>query len=95
MNVEEKLQALGWKLPAPIQLPPGVALPFTWVRRFEQRVFVSGHGPLSVDGSMPELLGKVGGSMSLEQAQAAAGSATLSMLASLRHEIGSLEGIAA
>ena len=32
MQIEARLAALGLTLPAPLQTPPGLAVPFTWVR---------------------------------------------------------------
>ncbi len=31
-TVEARLAALDYALPEPLQLPPGVALPFPWIR---------------------------------------------------------------
>ncbi len=47
---------MGLVLPQPIQAPPpGIELPFAWVRIFENRAYVSGHGPQNADGSVTEL----------------------------------------
>jgi pimeloyl-ACP methyl ester carboxylesterase len=59
MRIEAELQALGLTLPAPLQLPPGAALPFPWVRVHGRRVFVSGHGPQHADGSLAGPFGTV------------------------------------
>jgi len=60
MQIEEKLQAPGLQLPAPTQAPPGLRLPFAWVRQRGNRAYVSGHGPLNLDGSIAGPFGKVG-----------------------------------
>jgi enamine deaminase RidA (YjgF/YER057c/UK114 family) len=90
---EQRLAALGYVLPAPLQLPPGVSLPFSLVRRIGNRAVVSGHGPTNADGSMAQPLGKVGRELSIEQAQLAARLTTLAMLASLKRELGELSHI--
>jgi len=59
-NIENKLAALGLQLPAPLRTPPGVTLPFQFVRLAGTRAFVSGHGPLNADGSLATPLGKLG-----------------------------------
>gem|GEM_PF-2761719 len=44
MNVEAELQEMGLVLPAPAKIPPGLVLPFSWVRVRGSRAYVSGHG---------------------------------------------------
>lgn len=44
-RIEAKLSALGLTLPPLPQLPPGVVLPFQFVRVLGNRVLISGHGP--------------------------------------------------
>ncbi len=93
--VEAKLAALGLVLPAPLKPPPGVVLPFQFVRIVGSRAFISGHGPQNADGSVAEPLGKVGRELSLEQGHAAARLVALSMLGSLKRAIGDLDRVAA
>jgi enamine deaminase RidA (YjgF/YER057c/UK114 family) len=94
-SIEAKLHALGLALPAPLVLPPGVALPFPWVRVHGNRVLVSGHAALNADGSLAGPLGKVGQDVTLEQARRAARLTALSILASLKRELGDLDRISA
>ncbi|HMI86047.1 MAG TPA: RidA family protein [Polyangiaceae bacterium] len=94
-KIERRLTELGLVLPAPLQLPPGVTLPFPWVRVVGTRALISGHGPTNVDGSLAQPLGKVGGDVSLEQAHALARLAALAILGSLKRELGNLDRIAA
>jgi enamine deaminase RidA (YjgF/YER057c/UK114 family) len=94
-KIEQRLTELGLALPAPLQLPPGVVLPFAWVRVVGRRAIVSGHGPTNADGSLARPLGKVGRDVSLEQAQTAARLAGLAILGSLKRELGDLDRIAA
>jgi enamine deaminase RidA (YjgF/YER057c/UK114 family) len=93
-TAEERLAALGYVLPQPMKLPPGVTLPFAMVRIVGSRAIISGHGPLNADGSLAQPLGKVGKEVSEEQAYVAARLTGLAMLASLQRELGSLERIA-
>ena len=94
-TIEERLQELGIVLPQPLQLPPGVTLPFPWVRVVGTRALFSGHGPTNPDGSLAQPLGKVGQEVSQEQANAAARLTGLAILGSLQRELGSLDRIAA
>ena len=94
-KIEAKLQALGLVLPAPMQLPPGVVLPFPWVRVHGNRAFVSGHAAQNADGSLATPLGKVGLDVTLEQAQHSARLVALSILASLKRELGDLDRVSA
>lgn len=57
---EDRLAELGLVLPAPLQLPPGVMLPFPWVHIVGTGAIISGHGPTSTEGSLARPLGKVG-----------------------------------
>ncbi len=95
MEIERKLKSLGLVLPAPTKAPLGLVIPFAWVRTFGGRAYVSGHGPLAPDGSPAGPFGRVGAEVSPEQAYAAARSATLAMLSSLKHELGDLDRVVA
>ena len=94
-RVEERLTALGLRLPPEPKLPPGVAIPFQWVRVRGRRAFIAGHGALSADGVPEGPFGPVPSEVSLEEAQASARSATLSMLGSLKRVLGDLDKVAA
>jgi len=93
-TVEDRLHALGYVIPEPLRLPPGVTLPFPWVRVIGNRALISGHGPTNADGSLAEPLGKVGREVTQEQAFVAARLTGLAILGSLKRELGSLERIA-
>ena len=93
--IESKLHELGLVLPEPMKLPPGVTLPFPWVRVHGNRAFISGHGPQNADGSIAKPLGKVGAEVSPEQAHVAARLVGLSILASLKRELGDLDRVTA
>ena len=94
-HVEAKLQEMGLSLPEPMRLPPGAELPFAWVRVRGNRAYVSGHGPLNPDGSLCGPFGKVGAEVSPEEGYEAARGCALSILASLKRELGDLDRIAA
>jgi enamine deaminase RidA (YjgF/YER057c/UK114 family) len=94
-RIEQRLVALGLALPPPLQAPPGVVLPFPWVRVLHNRAFVSGHGPLGPDGSLAKPLGKVGTDLTQEQAYTAARLTGLAVLSSLRQALGDLDRIEA
>ena len=91
---EERLAELGFVIPAPTQLPPGVTLPFPMVRIVGNRAIISGHGPTNADGSFALPLGKVGAEVTEEQAYIAARLTGLAMLGSLKRELGDLSRIA-
>lgn len=94
-KIEQRLHDLGISLPQPLQLPPGVALLFPWVRIVGTRALISGHVPTNQDGSLALPLGKVGRDLSLEQAYEAARLSGLAILGSLQRELGSLDAIKA
>jgi enamine deaminase RidA (YjgF/YER057c/UK114 family) len=89
---EQRLEALGFKLPQPMNLG---SLPFRLVRIDGARALVSGHLPLADDGTIAKPLGKVGAELSAEQGHAAAARVALGMLASLKQELGELSRVRA
>jgi enamine deaminase RidA (YjgF/YER057c/UK114 family) len=93
--IEARLQSLGLVLPAPLQLPPGVVLPFPWVRVRGNRAYVSGHAAQNADGTLAAPLGKVGLGISLDQAHSLARLTALSILGSLKRELGDLDRVSA
>jgi enamine deaminase RidA (YjgF/YER057c/UK114 family) len=95
MQIEAKLQELGLVLPQAPKLPPGLTISFAWARMRGNRLYLAGHGPLAPDGSPLGPFGKVPTEVSLEAAQEAARSTALSMLASLKRELGDLDRVTA
>ena len=95
MRVEAKLDELGLVLPEPPKIPPEMQVSFVWVRVHQDRVYVAGHGPQNPDGSVAHPLGKVGGEVSPEEGYQAARLTALSILASLRRELGDLDRVTA
>ncbi|MDM0104165.1 RidA family protein [Variovorax sp. J22R24] len=94
-RIESKLQSLGLALPPALAVPPGVSLPFPWVRLSGQRAFISGHGPQNSDGTLTAALGRVGRELTIEQGYQAARLTALGMLASLQRAIGDLDRVTA
>ena len=94
-QIETRLLAMGLTLPPPTQPPPGVILPFQFVRVSSNRAFISGHGPQSPDGAFAEPLGKLGRELTVEQGYVAARLTALSVLGSLKRALGDLDRIAA
>ncbi len=92
-KIEERMVALGLVVPATIKPPPGVVLPFQFVRIIGTRALISGHGPQNADGSIAEPLGKVGRSLSVEQGYTAARLTGLSILGSLKRALGDLDRV--
>jgi enamine deaminase RidA (YjgF/YER057c/UK114 family) len=92
-TIERRLGELGLVLPQRLQMPPGITLPFPFVRVVGSRALISGHGPTNADGSLAQPLGKVGAEVSVEQAYASARLTALAILGSLKRELGDLERI--
>ncbi|MET0684290.1 MAG: RidA family protein [Solirubrobacteraceae bacterium] len=90
-TIEERLAERGLQLPAPLTPPPGVKLPFELVRVHGGLAYVSGHGPF--DGERQLFKGSVGGDVTVEQGYEAARATALSMLASLKRELGELDRV--
>jgi enamine deaminase RidA (YjgF/YER057c/UK114 family) len=82
---------MGLKLPAPLVAPPGVRLPYELLRIHGDLAYISGHGPF--DGDRQLVSGRVGAELSVEQAYDAARATGLSMLASLKQELGDLDRV--
>jgi enamine deaminase RidA (YjgF/YER057c/UK114 family) len=93
MKVEAKLEELGLVLPEPRKVPPGLVLPFAWVRVRGDRAYVSGHVPVNPDGSAAGPFGKVGAEVSGEQGYEAARLTALSSLGDLKRTLGDLDRV--
>jgi len=92
-TIESRLAALGLQLPAPLQVPPGVKLPFQFVRIAGSRAYISGHGPQSTDGTIAQPLGKLGRELTVEQGYQQARTVALSILGSLKRTLGDLDRV--
>lgn len=85
--VEDRLNELGYKLPKPTGAPAN----FKAVSQYNGIAYVSGTLPY-VDGKLPQV-GKVGDTVTVEEAQELAIICVLNMLANLKEEIGSLDKV--
>ncbi len=94
-EIESMLTAMSLLLPPPLTPPPGVILPFEFVRIIGSRAFISGHAPQNPDGSLARPLGKLGADLSVEQGYRAAHLTALSILGSLKRAIGDLDRVRA
>jgi enamine deaminase RidA (YjgF/YER057c/UK114 family) len=83
-HVEEKIKALGLELPP---APPSAGIYYPVVIAGNQ-LFVSGQGPVQSNGEL--ITGKVGKDMSMEEGQLAARQVGLTMLATIKAQIGDL-----
>ena len=95
MHIEAKLEELGLVLPEPMQVPPGLRLPFSWVRVRGNRAYISGHIALNTDGSIAEPLGKLGAEVSAEEGYQSARLVALAHLASLKRALEDLDRVTA
>ena len=87
MTPEQNFEALNLILP-PAPTPMGVYKPLLVVGNF---VYVSGHGPVLNDGS--RIIGRIGEDMDIETGKAAAQQVGLTILATLKANLGSLDRI--
>ena len=94
-RIEQRLATLGLVLPPPVTPPPGVVLPFDFVRNVGRRALISGHGPLNADGTLAEPPGKPGRELTVEQGYAAARLTALAVFGSLQRALGDLDRITA
>jgi enamine deaminase RidA (YjgF/YER057c/UK114 family) len=94
-KIESKLVEMGLRLPAPLQVPDGLRMPFAWVRTRGNRAFIAGHVPLNPDGTLAKPLGKVGAEVTPDEGYKAARLVALAHLASLKRALGDLDRVTA
>lgn len=87
MVIEKKLEAMGLNLPAPL-VPPGN---FELVKVHDGLAYVAGHGPF--DGGTLLVEGLIGRDLTVDQGYDAARKTALSILASLKRELGDLNRV--
>ncbi|SHE77169.1 Enamine deaminase RidA, house cleaning of reactive enamine intermediates, YjgF/YER057c/UK114 family [Fodinibius roseus] len=87
-DVEERLSELGIELDEEPTPPVANYVPSV---RTGNLIFLSGHGPDKPDGS--QVIGKVGEELSIEEGQQAARLTAISLLTSLKAEIGDLNKV--
>lgn len=89
MSAEARIAELGLELPKPPK-PGGTYSPVVHVDD-SKMIYVSGHGPMLPDGSL--ITGKVGLELTEEQGNQAARQVGLTMLATIRQNLGDLDRI--
>lgn len=87
MTAEQNLAALGINLP-PAPTPAGVYKPCLIDGKY---LYVSGHGPVKEDKSL--MVGRVGKDVDIEQGKLAAKQVGLTILSTIKSNIGSLDKI--
>lgn len=87
INPEERLHELNLELP-PAPKPLGVYKPFLIDGH---HAYVSGHGPLQNDGTL--VIGRIGIDMDIEEGKTAARQVGLTILATLKQNLGNLNRI--
>jgi len=87
MLASEKIKSLGLILP-PAPKPAGVYKPLLVVDNF---LYVSGHAPVNLDGSL--MLGRLGDNLSVEEGKTAARQVGLTVLSTIKTHYGNLDGI--
>ena len=90
MSIEARLTELGLTLPQPMNT---AALPFDLVRADGDHLYLSGHVPTDMSGTMSKPFGKVGDQVSPEEAYAIAGRIALGLCASIKAHVGELDRI--
>ena len=90
---EDRITALGLKLPEPIKLPPGMTLPFSFINVRGNRALISGHPRQSSDGAINGPSAMLGADMTTQEGYDAARDIALSALANLKAEIGELSRV--
>ena len=87
MSADAKIQELGLELP-PAPAPMGVYKPIVII---DNLAYLSGHGPVKTDGSL--MVGRVGDDLDLDAGYQSAQQVGLTMLATLRENLGSLDRV--
>ena len=85
---EQRLEQLGIEMP-PYMAPAGS---FVHAVRSANLMLLSGHAPIRADGTV--IFGRLGDTMDVDTGYAAARAAAINTLATLRHELGSLDRVA-
>lgn len=87
LTADQRFEKLALSLP-PAPSPAGVYKPLLIV---DNLAYVSGHGPIKTDGKL--IMGKVGDQLSAEEGKEAARQVGLAILATLKHNLGSLNQV--
>jgi enamine deaminase RidA (YjgF/YER057c/UK114 family) len=90
-RIESRPAELSLELPEVFSPPPGVEFSFDRITVSGRLAYISGHGP--IDGTEVLVAGKVGDDVTVERGYEAARLTALSILASLKHELGELDRV--
>ena len=86
-TAEQRFATTGLELPA-APLPLGVYKPFLIDGKY---LYVSGHGPLQTNGKL--ITGRIGEDLNMEQGKSAARQVGLTILATIKTHVGSLDKV--
>ncbi|MEZ0451359.1 RidA family protein [Sphingobacterium thalpophilum] len=86
-NADEQFEKLGLTLP-PAPAPKGVYKPYVIDGKY---LYLSGHGPVQDDASL--IIGRIGSDMSPEEGKLAARQVGLTMLSTIKTNLGSLNSV--
>ncbi len=87
MSFDARVAELGLELPE----APGPGGTYSPVVQVDRTLYVSGHGPMLTDGTL--MKGRVGDDLTMEDGQRAARQVGLTILATLKAQLGSLDRI--
>ena len=90
---EDRIAAMGLRLPDPIKLPSELELPFSFINVRGNRALISGHPRHSLDGSINGPFATLGADMTTQEGYEAARDIALCALANLKAEIGELSRV--
>jgi enamine deaminase RidA (YjgF/YER057c/UK114 family) len=93
MGVAEKLEERGLTIPPPQIVPAGVRLTYKRLVRWGDIAYIAGHGPTHGEG-WGSPLGKVGRTVTVDEAVAAAELTALNVLGTIERELGGLDNVA-
>jgi enamine deaminase RidA (YjgF/YER057c/UK114 family) len=93
MIIEKRMKELGIPLHGLTKVPEEFRRLFPFVRISGNRAWISGHAATNPDGSIYKKLGKVGSDLTKEEAYEAAWLTGLSIIASLKEELGDLDRV--
>ena len=91
MSIDDRLGELNIELPQPMQT---AKLPFELTRIDGTIMYLSGHVPTELDGTVAKPLGKVGADVTPEEAYEAARKVGLGLMASINQTLGSIDRVA-
>lgn len=95
MRIEQKLDELGLMLPEPVKVRAAGSSPPNWIRVRRNIAYLSGQSARNPDGTPAGPFGKVPSDVSIEEGREAAKGCALSLLATLKRELGNLDRISA